>query len=536
MNYNIGYDGRGDFADEIVRHILRNRGVDEKFLHPEVSDMLPLDSLKNIGTAYDKLMKYINDGADIAVLADTDTDGVTAGAIMYRYLKDMGVEPKIYINHGKAHGVSFDEDNYLEMINSDLLIVVDSLNATVEEYKDLRGNNTDVIVLDHHNINPDVKYDDYITLVSSQDMYNNPQLSGAGVVWKFCKYVDSKQDTKFADNYVDLAAVGIAADVMDMTVPENRYIVYTGLNNLQNLALKKIVGSYEFNSRGILFSVAPLINSANRLDENEAALSAMIEDDNKTVLRHIRTLKKCKESQDQRVSVVLEEVQKDVDRQVQHDAKFLFVQGEGIGGLSGLVATKLSDKYDRPTFVVTYSPKFDVYAGSLRCNDNFDLAGAVNASGLAKAMGHEGAAGFELQRKNLSKFIDYMDKALENRVADMNVDIDVLVNASDFDLYLAEKIHDIDFVSGKNFKPVMFLVDGISKYQVGTWKEGRHLVLDCGAGLNVIKWNSPYSTSTFEDASLFEEPFEAYGTIQTGGFGRKKKVWLIAEEIELETE
>ena len=532
MDFRVKFDGRGCFGDEIVSHIMADRGIDEGFIYPKSKDMLPLKSLKNVDNAYELLKKIASEKKSIAILADTDTDGVTSGTIMYRYLEDMGLDPDIFINHGKSHGLDRREPYYEKLDEFDLLIVVDSLNNTIDEYKELHDKGVAILVLDHHMIDPDVPYSDYVLLVSSQDGYKNPQLSGAGVVWKFCKYIDSKEKTKFADKYVDLAAIGISSDVMDMTVPENRYIVYKGLKNLQNLAVKKIVGSYEFNSRGILFSVAPLINAANRMDENETALNALLEDDNKTVLALLRVLKKCKAKQDDRVTEIIEETKDSVEKQVKDDAKFLFVEVDNAHGLNGLVATKLADKYDRPTFAVTYGND-GYYRGSLRCNDDFDLSGAVNATGIARAMGHEGAAGFELPEENKEDFFEELNEALKHKTADTTIDIDVQLSASDFDMYLANLIHDIDYVSGKNFKPITFLVEGIDDYSVKTWKEGKHLLLECGNNFTVIKWNSPYSTERFDDAAIFEEPFRAYGTIQIGGYGRSRGVWLIADEIEL---
>ena len=85
----------------------------------------------------------------------------------------------------------------------------------------------DIIVLDHHAIDPKVPYDDYVCLVSSQREYDNPDLSGSGTVWKFCKYCDEQYLTDYADELVDLAAIGILADVMNVSEEcyENRYII-----------------------------------------------------------------------------------------------------------------------------------------------------------------------------------------------------------------------------------------------------------------------------------------------------------------------
>lgn len=153
-------------------------------------------------------------------------------------------------------------------------------------------------------------------MVSSQRSYDNPHLSGSGVVWKFCKYLDSKFGTYYADELMDLAACGLVSDMMDMTVMENRYIVYQGLQQIRNPAIKKIVGSFPFNSTAISFSIAPIINAANRMGKNEVAVKAFLADENKTVLKYIKELKGCKEAQNEEVDRLLPDVIEQCEQQL----------------------------------------------------------------------------------------------------------------------------------------------------------------------------------------------------------------------------
>ena len=229
-SYNIKADCRGMLESDIFDTIMQQRGIEdvEHFLNPTEKDMLPLKNLVNIRKAYDTLMHHIDNKTNILLLADTDTDGITSGVIMTRYLRSMGVECTTLINEGKAHGLLGQD---LDRFNgADLLIIVDSLDASVEHYAKLKEQGVDIIVLDHHAVNPDVPYDDYITLVTSQIDYDNPALSGAGVTWKFCKYIDEQELTDYADELVDLCACGILADVSDVSEVsmENRYIIKQG--------------------------------------------------------------------------------------------------------------------------------------------------------------------------------------------------------------------------------------------------------------------------------------------------------------------
>lgn len=271
MAYKIINDCRGLYEEEILQKIMKSRGIDDyyAFVYPSEDNFIDYDELPNINKAYNEVLDALINRKKIAVLFDTDTDGISSGTIITRYLRRFGGEVTPFINSGKAHGLIRTENYYAKLKDFNLLIIVDSLNSTVDEYRELSDSGVKIVVLDHHNVNPEIPYDKYITLVTSQTTYPNKELCGAGVTWKFCKYFDYLQSADFADDLVDLAACGELADVMSMMNMENRYIVAKGLRNLQNLAMKKIVGSYEFNSTAVLFSVAPLVNATNRLNHNE---------------------------------------------------------------------------------------------------------------------------------------------------------------------------------------------------------------------------------------------------------------------------
>ena len=208
--YNIKSDCRGMSEADIFNRILEDRGIEniDHFLNPTEDDLLPLDSLPNVHKAYELLMKHIDDGKHISVLADVDLDGISSGAIIYRYLSHYTDNLSIYINGGKSHGlIGQDLDRFNE---ADLVIIVDSLDSDCSAYKQLYDNGKDIIVLDHHVVNPDVPYNDYITLVTSQTDYENKALSGAGVVWKFCKYIDEQELNEYAEEYFESKPLDLA--------------------------------------------------------------------------------------------------------------------------------------------------------------------------------------------------------------------------------------------------------------------------------------------------------------------------------------
>ena len=526
-SYNIKADCRGMLESDIFDTIMQQRGIEdvEHFLNPTEKDMLPLKNLVNIRKAYDILMHHIDNKNDILLLADTDTDGITSGTIMARYLRSMGVECTTLINEGKAHGLLGQD---LDRFNgADLLIIVDSLDANTEHYSKLKEQGMDIIVLDHHAVNPDVPYDDYITLVTSQINYDNPALSGAGVVWKFCKYIDEQELTDYVDELVDLAACGLVADMVDMTNMENRYIVSKGLEKINNPALKKIIGSYEFNSTAIAFSVAPLVNAANRLNKNEYALNTFLSDDNKEVLSNMKILKQCKEDQNNIISELIQDIIKQCDKQL--DKKMITVFIESEFGIAGLIGNKILEKYQRPLLILKDCG--DIYSGSMRSIGVEDFRQMCEDSGLAEAKGHESASGITIKKCDFEKFCEYIEKELSQVDFSIEVDVDIKINVNDITRSLVDKIKSIDRVSGTGFKPIKCLVEGMTNYEVGQMSDYKHLVLKPNDYTQFIKWNFNGSFEDFEDYSMLNEEIQVVGNLDSGFFGRKFVLKVICDEI-----
>lgn len=527
-NYRILNDCRGMYEEEVFDVILNQRGIDnpKKFLNPSEADLLPLTDLYRIEEAFNRVDKAIRGHEKIAVLFDTDLDGTSSGAIITRYLRNFTNNIETYIDEGKQHGlIGQDIKKFYEL---DLLIIVDSLDKNESQYKKLYKNGTDVIILDHHAIKETVPYDNYSILVSSQRKYSNPQLSGAGVTWKFCKYMDEQYLTDYADELADLAACGLVGDMMDMTIMENRYIVSKGLSKIYNPAIKKIVGGFEFNSTAISFSVAPIINASNRIGKNEIAMKAFIEDDNKTLLKYMRELKKCKELQNAEVDKILPNAIQSCEEQ--KDKKMIVVFINTDYGISGLLGNKLLEKYQRPILILKDCG--DTYKGSMRATGVDDFRKICNESGLAKADGHELASGIEIKKELLNEFTLYIEETLPELKSDSVVDVDIQLDISDITRKMVDMIKSIDKISGTNFKPIKVYINNIYDYEIGNMSDYKHLTIKPNDYLLVIKWNYNGSFDEMEDHSLVNDELKVVGTVDSGFLGRKFVLKVVCDEIE----
>lgn len=532
-NYKVLADCRDMSEDEIVDTILENRGIKdvEHFLNPVADDMLPLSSLKRIDEAFNIVLSGIKDNKSFGVLADTDTDGVCAGTIMTRYLKEYTDNVQTYVNCGKTHGLI--GQNIDRFSDVDIVIVVDSLDENTSQYEKLWFQGKQIIIFDHHNIDCKIPYDDYTVLVSSQREYENTHLSGAGVVWKFCKYVDEKLHKNYADFLVDLAACGILADVSDVSEgsKENRYIVNEGLNNLLNQAIRNIVGSYEFNSKSVLFSVAPLINASCRTAQNEIALKMFLSDDHKEINTLKKTLEKCKEKQTEQLEQILPNVYKDFDKQV--DSKVLYTIIDTEYGVSGLIGNKCVDVYNKPMFILKDCG--DKYYGSMRSIGYGDFRTLCNDTGLAILNGHEEASGVVVEKNKLEKFIAEVNNRLSriNQTTTADIEVDCELNLADITRKLVQKVKQINKISGEGFKPITVKVSNICDYSISNFKAGKHLVIyptECEY-FQIIEWNTKVNYGVLEDASLFNTPIEVVGELDSGWFAKRFMLKIIISDL-----
>lgn len=532
-NYSVIADCKGMYEQEIIDTILENRRIKdvEHFLNPREEDLLPLDSLMKIDEARKIVELGIDNNKTFGVFFDVDLDGVSSGTIMTRYLQKYTDKVFTYINIGKAHGLIGQDLKRFDEV--DILIIVDSLDKDTSQYEVLYRKGKQIIVLDHHSIDSNIDYDSYVTLVSSQRKYDNPNLSGAGVVWKFCKYLDEYFLNDYADEYVDLAACGILADVCSVSEEnkENRYIVNEGLKNLKNPAIKKIIGSYEFNSKAILFSVAPLINACCRIGRNNIAMKLFLSDDNKEVLSLKKQLEECKEIQTQELENILPSVYEDFDKQ--RDAKVLYTIIDTEYGISGVIGNKCLEIYNKPMFILKDCG--DQYCGSMRSVGYEDFMDLCNSTDLAVLHGHEQASGIEIDKENFEEFLETLNWQLLNieQTTSSDVEVDCEINLEDITGTLVDKVKEINKISGAGFKPITFNVVNITEYGIGSFKQGKHLVITPTDYIQLIEWNTKANYEELEDCALMNEPIEVIGELDGGFFARKYMLKVIISDLKV---
>lgn len=515
--WKVGFDGRNVHQGDIIPTIFENRNVNiDRFLNPRITDILPLSEFNNIDKAFKIVAQGLEDNKSFLIWADVDVDGCTSGAIMFRYLHNFTSNVQITINNGKLHGI---KECDVSKINADIIIIVDSINEA-ECYNKFIELGKQVIVLDHH-IPPSDNYDN-ITLVTSARGYSNHRLSGSGVVWKFCKYCDDMFLTDYANNYVDLAACGIIADMVDLTSSENRVICNLGFNHLVNTGVKKIVGNYKFNSQSVSFSIAPLINAAQRMNLNKSALELFLTDDTESIDNTIKQLKQAKSDQSKEISTVLPKINTDFEKQIDNSVLIFII--ETSHNICGLLANKLIDMYQRPVIVVTDCG--DKYCGSLRGygTDNFKQV-CENCGAIAQ--GHENAAGITIRKTGFDDFKFRINQEINFESLKIINYADVKLSLSQIGTKLINDFKVVNTITGAGFPALSVLIDNIKNYTASTMSNGKHLKIVAG-DITLIKWN-------FEDdiAQFDGRPITVIGGLDMSYFGRKLTKQIIISDYKV---
>lgn len=453
-----------NFSDNYVENLLKARGVEnvEDYFNPTSKYLQAPTDLKNIRLAaalYTRIV--LNDKppySNILIVVDSDNDGYTSAAIMYQYTKRLNCYCNVdyWLHEGKQHGLQDHIDKLMEQnCEYDLIILPDSSSNDAHYHDMLDTVGIPCLILDHHLT--DVKLSDNAVVVNNQlsPNYKNKDLTGAGVCYQFCRYVDSVTGHDWADDYLDLAAWGIVGDMGSMLEMENRYIVETGLSEqyIKNDFLKCLLDKRAYSITGkqgaswkeivektnaisIAFYIVPLVNAMIRvgtMPEKERMFQAFI--DGSTMVPcgkrgakgtmervDIESARECtnaKSKQDKMKEAATDRLEAKIFKYDLLENKVLFVRLEEEDDfpseMNGLIATQLAARFKKPTIVARLNAQgFD--RGSARGLNQSELKDfrqfLLNTDMFEYAQGHANAFGISIPDYKLREFHAYANEAL----------------------------------------------------------------------------------------------------------------------------
>ena len=442
-----------------IEQVLHNRGIEniKEYLKTtaQVINDYNLLGRENLVKAAAAIKSTIELNGKAVVIIDCDCDGFTSSAILINYLYDWCPEWTInhlewYMHEGKQHGLSDCIDIIIDS-GYDLVICPDASSNDYEEHKRLRELNIPVIVIDHHEA--EHISEDAIIINNQLSEYPNKDMSGAGVVWQFCCFLDEVYKNNFANYYMDLVALGMDADMMSLKSLETKYLIREGLklNNLHNPFISAIAEKNDFSlkgsSRGFLtpmgaaFYIAPFVNAIVRSgtqEEKEQVFKSMLKftafeiipsnkrghkpgEMEKLYEQAMRTVTNVKNRQTraQDAGMALLEGLIESNNMMQHKVLlFLLEPGQIDRNIAGLTANKIMAKYQRPCCILTRVEEDGIisYQGSARGCDKVGITEfkdiCEKTDVIMYAEGHQGAFGLGIEEQWIEEFINITDELL----------------------------------------------------------------------------------------------------------------------------
>ncbi|MBU9720685.1 MULTISPECIES: single-stranded-DNA-specific exonuclease RecJ [Bacillaceae] len=429
----------------IASRFLVQRGfttIDEAkaFLHTDRSALHDPFLLKDMEKAVQRIKEGIANSEKILVFGDYDADGVTSTSVMFLTLLELGAQVGYYVPNRFTEGYGPNENAFRQAKEEgvSIIVTVDTGISAIHEAEVAKELGIDLIITDHHEPPPQIP-DAYAVINPKQDdcQYPNSNLAGVGVAFKVSHALFGEAQEKF----LDLVAIGTIADLVPLK-GENRYLATAGvkrLANFQRLGLKALldqcgVEPQDISEEQIGFIIGPRLNAAGRLDSADPAIHLLIcEDPMEAEELAVMIDDLNKERQN-----IVNEIAKEAEEQVEQQGvpPVIIVGQEGWNaGVIGIVASRLVEKYYRPTIVLSFDSSTGLAKGSARSIEGFDMFHSLSQcrEWLPHFGGHPMAAGLTMEMANIDKLHGKLMKIAEQTlkpedwVKSINVDLPVEV-------------------------------------------------------------------------------------------------------------
>jgi single-stranded-DNA-specific exonuclease len=432
--------------DENLSNLLVQRGIHtfdqaRSYFRPQLSDLHDPFLMKDMDKAIERIHRALEGGEKIMVYGDYDVDGTTAVALIYTFIRGFYENIDFYIpdRDTEGYGISYQGIDFASQNGYSLMIILDCGIKAIEKTRYAKEQNIDFIICDHHRPGDEIP-PAYAVLDAKRSDCEYPfkELSGCGVGFKlvqaYCIRHNIPQEELIP--LLDLVVVSIASDIVPI-VGENRILAHYGLELINqgprvgieailltgnikrtNQADKDYVFNKELTISDLVFMVGPRINAAGRIESAKNSVRLLVEEDHRhamEIARKINTLNDERKSLD--LNATTDALRIIRESEELRDASYTVVYNpEWHKGVIGIVASRLTESYYRPTIVLTYSN--GLITGSARSVKDFDIYDAVDACSdhLEHFGGHKYAAGLSLKEENYEKFKDCFAKYVNDHI------------------------------------------------------------------------------------------------------------------------
>ena len=484
-------------AGILIRRNITTESAAKRFFRPQLNDLINPFLMKDMDLAVDRLNDAMGRKELIMVYGDYDVDGCTAVALVYKFLQQFYSNIEYYIpnRYDEGYGVSIKGIDAAHERGVKLIIILDCGIKAVEEITYAKSLGIDFSICDHHE--PDETVPPAAAILNPKrkdDTYPFKHLCGCGVGFKFMQAFAKNNGIPFSRliPLLDFCAVSIAADLVPV-VDENRILAYHGLKQLNqnpNIGLKAIIDICGLNGRtlsmsDIVFKIGPRINASGRMENGKESVDLLVEKDFSCALKeakHINEYNEQRKDIDKQMTEEANIIVSRIESQKRHSCIVLYDENWK-KGVVGIVASRLTEIYFRPTIVLTREDSFAT--GSARSVTGFDVYSAIKSCRdlLVNFGGHTYAAGLTLRWDDVPefrrRFQQYVDEHLMPEQTEATLNVDAIIDFKDITRKLHSDVKRFGPFGPKNPKPVFSTMD---VYDFGTSKvvgrEQEHIKLE----------------------------------------------------------
>jgi single-stranded-DNA-specific exonuclease recJ len=484
-------------ASLLIRRGITTESAAKRFFRPQLADLINPFLMKDMDAAVDRLNDAMGHKERILVYGDYDVDGCTAVALVYKFLRQFYSNIDYYIpdRYDEGYGVSKKGIDFAKETGVKLIIILDCGIKAIDEITYAKEQGIDFIICDHHV--PDEVMPPAVAILNPKrpdDTYPFKDLCGCGVGFKFMQAFAKNNNIPFSRlvPLLDFCAVSIAADLVPV-VDENRILAFHGLKQLNqnaSLGLKAIIDICGLNGRelsmsDIIFKIGPRINASGRMENGKKSVDLLVEREYSLALnqaKHIDEYNEQRKDVDRQMTEEANQIVARLESQ-KHQSSIVLYDEHWKKGVIGIVASRLTEIYFRPTVVLTRDE--NLATGSARSVAGFDVYAAIKSCRdlLLNFGGHTYAAGLTMKWADVKEFRErfqtFVEEHIEPEQREAILDIDAVIDFKDITKKLHTDLKRFAPFGPGNSKPLFCTLD---VYDFGTSKvvgrEQEHIKLE----------------------------------------------------------
>ncbi len=537
----------------LVQRGIMNFEQAKGFFRPQLSDLHDPFLMKDMQKAVDRLNSAMRDKHQkILIYGDYDVDGITAVALVYKFLTANYANAGFYIpdRYMEGYGISKQSIDYAAENGFNLVIALDYGIKAVDEVAYAKEKGIDFIICDHHTPDGDSLPDAVAVLDPKRfdNTYPDTNLSACGVGFKLMQAfaISNGIDFKLLKPLLELTAVSIASDIVPIN-GENRILSYYGLQQLNanpTLGMRSIIDvcgltGKEITISDIVFKIGPRLNASGRLQSANEAVELLISKDVEKAQEKSRYIDQCNNERKELDKITTDEANRKLEEMGDLDshASIVIYDPSWHKGVIGIVASRLTEKFYKPTIVLTKSNGFAT--GSGRSIQGFDIYKALESCRdiLENFGGHTYAVGLTLKEENVAEFTarfeDYVAKNITKEQAHPQIEIDAYIDFKEITPKFFRLLKEFSPFGPENPKPV-FVTKRTFDYGTSrtVGKEQEHLKLELIDSKSECIMNGiAFCQSEYNDYIKALNPVDICYTIEENNFNGNSSIQLMIKDI-----